>query len=106
MRVLRVIARACLKVLISPDVFEVKTNKAEKWEDEKMIHCPIDPTTLLHRYDDFPLQRPFAVQLVQRLREQGEAVAPVLRWLDQRLEAQGATAEGCRRGRNNRYRGT
>jgi len=35
----------------------------------------------------------FAVQLVQRLREQDRAVTPALRWLDERLEAQGRTSE-------------
>ena len=35
----------------------------------------------------------FAVQLVQRLREQDRAVTPALRWLDQRLAAQGTTSD-------------
>lgn len=54
---------------------------------------PVDPAALLRRYDAHLLQRPFAVQLAQRLRDQGESVAPALQWLDQRLEAQGTTAE-------------
>ena len=35
----------------------------------------------------------FAVQLVQRLREQDPAVTPALVWLDQRLAAQGTTSD-------------
>jgi cyclic beta-1,2-glucan synthetase len=35
----------------------------------------------------------FAVQLVQRLREQDPAVTPTLLWLDERLAAQGTTAD-------------
>ena len=40
-----------------------------------------------------PLVTAFAVQLVQRLREQDRAVTPALRWLDQRLAAQGTTSD-------------
>src|SRR6185436_6173761 len=40
-----------------------------------------------------PLVTAFAVQLVQRLREQDRAVTPALRWLDQRLDAQGTTSD-------------
>ena len=35
----------------------------------------------------------FAAQLVQRLRDQDPAVTPALRWLDERLTAQGTTSE-------------
>ena len=38
-------------------------------------------------------RRAFAVQLVQRLRDQDPAVTPALRWLDERLAAQGTTAD-------------
>ncbi len=47
----------------------------------------------LERFEGGPLVTAFAVQLVQRLREQDRAVTPALRWLDQRLEAQGRTSE-------------
>jgi cyclic beta-1,2-glucan glucanotransferase len=43
--------------------------------------------------DDVPLVTAFAVQLVQRLREQDPAVTPALVWLDGRLAAQGTTAD-------------
>ncbi len=47
----------------------------------------------LARFESGPLVTAFAVQLVQRLREQDRAVTPALLWLDQRLEAQGTTSE-------------
>ena len=40
-----------------------------------------------------PLATAFAVQLVQRLRDLDPKVRPVLLWLDERLVAQGATAD-------------
>src|ERR1700704_347829 len=42
----------------------------------------------LARFEGAPLVTAFAVQLVQRLREQDRAVTPALRWLDQRLQAE------------------
>jgi cyclic beta-1,2-glucan glucanotransferase len=47
----------------------------------------------LARFESGPLVTAFAVQLVQRLREQDRAVTPALLWLDQRLQAQGTTSE-------------
>ncbi|HXN14275.1 MAG TPA: protein ndvB, partial [Candidatus Acidoferrales bacterium] len=43
--------------------------------------------------DRSPLPPAFAVQMVQRLRDQDAKVAPALNWLDQRLAAQGITAD-------------
>jgi cyclic beta-1,2-glucan synthetase len=40
-----------------------------------------------------PLVTAFAVQLVQRLREQDRAATPALLWLDRRLHAQGTTSD-------------
>ncbi len=54
---------------------------------------PEAPAAALARLDGTPLSRPFAVQLVQRLRDQGPAVGPALLWLEQRLAAQAATAD-------------
>ena len=51
-----------------------------------------DPTALAH-YERVPLPEGFAVQLVQRLRDQDPRVTPVLGWLEQRLAAQGTTAD-------------
>jgi cyclic beta-1,2-glucan synthetase len=45
----------------------------------------------LARFEGAPLVTAFAVQLVQRLRDQDRAVTPALLWLDQRLGAQGPT---------------
>jgi cyclic beta-1,2-glucan synthetase len=47
----------------------------------------------LGRFESGPLVTAFAVQLVQRLREQDRAVTPALLWLDQRLAAQGTTSD-------------
>jgi cyclic beta-1,2-glucan synthetase len=51
-----------------------------------------DPTALA-RYEDVPLSEGFAVQLVQRLRDQDPRVTPALGWLERRLAAQGTTAD-------------
>ena len=53
---------------------------------------PVDPSEMT-RLERAPLHTPFAVQLVQRLREQDPDVVPALRWLEERLAAQGTTAE-------------
>ena len=47
----------------------------------------------LQRFSESPLATAFAVELVQRLRDQDPAVTPALRWLDERLAAQGTTAD-------------
>jgi cyclic beta-1,2-glucan glucanotransferase len=47
----------------------------------------------LTRFERRPLPTAFAVQLVQRLREQDPDLVPVLRWLDQRLRLQGTSSE-------------
>jgi cyclic beta-1,2-glucan synthetase len=47
----------------------------------------------LARLEHAPLVTAFAVQLVQRLREQDRAATPALAWLDQRLHAQGTTSD-------------
>jgi cyclic beta-1,2-glucan synthetase len=47
----------------------------------------------LQRLAGGPLVTAFAVQLVQRLRNQDPAVTPALRWLDKRLAAQGTTPD-------------
>ncbi len=52
-----------------------------------------EPAMVLRRVDETPLSTAFAVQLVQRLRDQDPRVTPALRWLDERLAAQGTTAD-------------
>jgi cyclic beta-1,2-glucan synthetase len=39
------------------------------------------------------LRRPFAVQLVQRLRDQAPSIVPAMEWLDKKLKAQGTSAD-------------
>ncbi len=48
---------------------------------------------VLGRLADAPLRRPFAVQLVQRLRDQGPEIMPALAWLDEKLSAHGRSAD-------------
>ena len=47
----------------------------------------------LEQFEGRPLVTAFAVQLVQRLRDQDPAVTPALRWLDGRLALQGTTSD-------------
>ncbi|MGH7248242.1 MAG: glycosyl transferase, partial [Pseudomonadota bacterium] len=49
--------------------------------------------TALKRFERTTLPRAFAVQLVQRLRDQDPKVTPALVWLDRRLLAQDTTAD-------------
>ena len=51
------------------------------------------PEVALRRFQGMRLPTAFAVQLVQRLRDQDPAVTPALRWLDERLTAQGTASE-------------
>jgi cyclic beta-1,2-glucan synthetase len=48
---------------------------------------------VLKDFDKSPIAPAFAVQMVQRLRDQDPAVTPALQWLDQRLAAEGTTAD-------------
>ncbi len=50
-------------------------------------------TAVLQRYDSAPLMTAFAVELVQRLRDQDPAVTPALAWLSKRLAAQGSNPD-------------
>jgi cyclic beta-1,2-glucan synthetase len=51
------------------------------------------PETLLRRLGDAPLGDAFVMQLFQRLREQDASVLPVLVWLNEKLAAQGTSAD-------------
>ena len=54
----------------------------------------VDPAAIgLQWFAEAPLATAFAVQLVQRLRDQDPAVTPALLWLDDRLAVQGTTAD-------------
>ena len=55
---------------------------------------PAEPVgSALQPYEQAPLQAAFAVQLVQRLRDQDPRVTPALMWLEERLAAQGTNAD-------------
>jgi cyclic beta-1,2-glucan synthetase len=47
---------------------------------------------VLSRLDDAPLAGAFAVQLIQRLRDQDPSIMPALAWLHEKLSAQGTSA--------------
>ena len=49
--------------------------------------------TILGRFEGAPLATAFAVQLVQRLRDQDPVVTPALHWLEEHLAAQGTTVD-------------
>jgi len=51
------------------------------------------PELALRQFENAPLERAFAVQLVQRLRDLDPKVRPVLAWLDQRLAAAGTSTD-------------
>jgi cyclic beta-1,2-glucan synthetase len=57
------------------------------------IGSPEPSVAALRPYTHLPLTRSFAVQLVQRLRDEDPATTPALRWLDQRLNSQGTNAD-------------
>ena len=54
---------------------------------------PAEPVAAVFRGREAPLPAAFAVQLVQRLRDQDPKVTPALVWLDERLAAQATTAD-------------
>ncbi|HEY6905722.1 MAG TPA: glucoamylase family protein, partial [Candidatus Acidoferrales bacterium] len=53
----------------------------------------LSPGAALRQFEKKPLDRAFAVQLIQRLRDLDPKVGPILLWLDERLAAQGTTAD-------------
>src|ERR1700689_865150 len=53
----------------------------------------VSPASVLRRFENKPLERSFAVQLVQRLRDLDPKVGPILVWLAERLPAQGTPAD-------------
>ena len=55
---------------------------------------PAEPAVaVLRRFEGVPLAGSFAVQLVQRLRDQDPVVMPALRWLEDQLAAQSTSAD-------------
>ena len=52
-----------------------------------------EPAAVLQMLEQAPFSRAFAVELVQRLREQDPALTPALEWLDRRLTREATTAE-------------
>ena len=57
---------------------------------------PSDPepaSAILHSLDQVPWSTAFAVQLAQRLRDRDPNTTPALRWLNERLAAEGTTTD-------------
>jgi cyclic beta-1,2-glucan synthetase len=59
-------------------------------------------SVVLADHDRAPLPDAFAVQLVHRLRDQDPRITPALTWLDERLAAQGTTADAVVRDEHQR----
>jgi cyclic beta-1,2-glucan synthetase len=53
----------------------------------------VSPDDVLRSFGNAPLDRAFAVRLIQRLRDLDPKVGPILTWLDERLTAQGTTSD-------------
>jgi cyclic beta-1,2-glucan synthetase len=53
----------------------------------------VSPDAVLRSFGNEPLDRAFAVRLIQRLRDLDPKVGPILTWLDERLHAQGITSD-------------
>jgi len=53
----------------------------------------VSPAAVLRQFEKKPFDRAFAVQLIQRLRDLDPKVGPILVWLDDRLAAQGTSAD-------------
>jgi len=65
--------------------------------------CAAEPVaTVLAGHERARLADAFAVQLVHRLRDQDPRITPALTWLDQRLAAQGTTADAVVRDEHHR----
>ena len=56
-------------------------------------HAAEPAAPALQRHEHAPLPEAFAVQLIKRLRDQDPDVVPALMWLEERLTAQGTTAD-------------
>jgi cyclic beta-1,2-glucan synthetase len=69
-------------------------------------HTAEPAASVLQRYEQTPLPEAFAVQLVQRLRDQDPNVVPALTWLERCLTAQGMTADGIVRDQHQRQGAT
>src|SRR5438445_7105805 len=69
-------------------------------------HAAEPVAVVLQKYEQAPLPEAFAVQLVQRLRDQDPNVVPALLWLERRLTAQGTTSDEIVRDQHQRQGAT
>jgi cyclic beta-1,2-glucan synthetase len=84
--------RAAMRIRASRDAREEADSLADRLLG--VNGRPAEPVAVVLRgREEAPLNGSFAVQLVQRLRDQDPKVTPALRWLEERLAAQGASAD-------------
>src|SRR5580704_6854436 len=84
--------RLCARIVQSREA----RNEADELADRLLgtgTQPPVSPATVLRQFEKKPLDRAFAVQLIQRLRDLDPKVGPILLWLDERLAAQGTSAD-------------
>lgn len=72
--------------------------RADAWADELLAATERRPGEIFimlaeRERSGEPLSPPFAVQLLQRLRDQGAAIAPALLWMEQRFVTQETTGD-------------
>ena len=84
--------RAAMRIRVSRDAREEADSLADRLLGVNGRPAEAVAVVLRGR-EEAPLSGPFAVQLVQRLRDQDPKVTPALRWLEERLAAQGASAD-------------
>ena len=75
---------------------QTSRDAADELADRLLVapnRSPDAAAVALRPFIDLPLKRAFAVQLVQRLRDEDPATTPALLWLDERLRSQGTNAD-------------
>jgi cyclic beta-1,2-glucan synthetase len=71
----------------------IATGRTARQEADALADQLLEVKALAGQYEHAPLAGAFAVQLVQRLRDRDPRVTPALTWLQERLAAQGTSAE-------------
>jgi cyclic beta-1,2-glucan synthetase len=84
--------RAAMRILVSRDARQEADTLADRLLGVNAR--PAEPVAVVLRdREHAPLDGAFAVQMVQRLRDQDPKVTPALVWLEERLAAQGTSAD-------------
>ncbi len=96
---LRLVLVDNLRRLASRTLWErVERDRAEQWADQLLETADRRPSEIFmmlaeREQSDETLSTPFAAHLLQRLRDSGPGVAPVLFWLEQRFAAQDSSGD-------------